>query len=123
VFQQNFSFQTLTVLMLLPEQWSAQPQFLLRKAIRTNALDARERFSRPKRCNQIEESFTKTASSVLTVKELWILPSFSTDFRFQHISLSGGELLKMRLLDSHLLDTFGSKSIARHKYYQLLESS
>jgi hypothetical protein len=36
---------------------------------------------------------------------------------------SGGELLEMRLLDSHLLDTFGSKSIARHKFYQLLESS
>jgi hypothetical protein len=39
------------------------------------------------------------------------------------ILLSGGELLEMRLLDSHLLDTFGSKSIARHKFYQLLESS
>ncbi len=38
-------------------------------------------------------------------------------------SSSGGELLEMRLLDSHLLDTFGSKSIARHKFYQLLESS
>jgi hypothetical protein len=36
---------------------------------------------------------------------------------------SGGELLEMGLLDSHLLDTFGSKSIARHKFYQLLESS
>ncbi len=36
---------------------------------------------------------------------------------------SGGELLEMQLLDSHLLDTFGSKSIARHKFYQLLESS
>jgi Leu/Phe-tRNA-protein transferase len=39
------------------------------------------------------------------------------------INVSGGELLEMRLLDSHLLDTFGSKSIARHKFYQLLESS
>ena len=37
--------------------------------------------------------------------------------------LSGGELLELRLLDTHLLDTFGSKSIARHKFYQLLESS
>jgi hypothetical protein len=36
---------------------------------------------------------------------------------------SGGELLKMRLLDSHLLDTFGSKSIARHEIDKLLESS
>ena len=36
---------------------------------------------------------------------------------------SGGELLELRLLDTHLLDTFGSKSIARHKIYQLLESS
>jgi hypothetical protein len=34
------------------------------------------------------------------------------------VGLSGGELLEMRLLD-----TFGSKSIARHKFYQLLESS
>ncbi len=40
-----------------------------------------------------------------------------------HTGMSGGELLEMRLLDSHLLDTFGSKSIARHKFYQLLESS
>ncbi len=30
--------------------------------------------------------------------------------------MSGGELLEMRLLNSHLLDTFGSKSIARHKF-------
>ena len=37
--------------------------------------------------------------------------------------VSGGELLEMRLLDSHLLDTFGSKSIARHKIDKLLESS
>ncbi len=36
---------------------------------------------------------------------------------------SGGELLEIRLLDNHLLDTFGSKSTARHKIYQLLESS
>jgi hypothetical protein len=39
------------------------------------------------------------------------------------VNKSGGELLEMRLLDSHLLDTFGNKSIARHKFYQLLESS
>ena len=37
--------------------------------------------------------------------------------------LSGGELLELRLLDTDLLDTFGSKSIARHKFWQLLESS
>ena len=36
---------------------------------------------------------------------------------------SRGELLKIRLLDNHLLDTFGRKSTARHKIYQLLESS
>ncbi len=36
---------------------------------------------------------------------------------------SGGELLKIRLLDNHLLDTFGSKSTARHEIDQLLESS
>jgi hypothetical protein len=41
----------------------------------------------------------------------------------QHKDLSGGELLEMRLLDSHLLDTFGSKSIARHEIDKLLESS
>ncbi len=39
------------------------------------------------------------------------------------LNLSGGELLEMRLLDSHLLDTFGSKSIAWHKIDKLLESS
>ncbi len=37
--------------------------------------------------------------------------------------LSGGELLEIQLLDNHLLDTFGSTSTARHKIYQLLESS
>jgi hypothetical protein len=37
--------------------------------------------------------------------------------------MSGGELLEIRLLDNHLLDTFGSKSTARHKIDQLLESS
>ena len=36
---------------------------------------------------------------------------------------SGGELLEIRLLDNHLLDTFGSKSTARHEIDQLLESS
>ena len=36
--------------------------------------------------------------------------------------MSGGQLLKIQLLDNHLLDTFGRKSIARHKIYQLLES-
>jgi hypothetical protein len=36
---------------------------------------------------------------------------------------SGGELLELQLLDSHLLDTFGSKSIARHEIDKLLESS
>ena len=41
----------------------------------------------------------------------------------QRRTVSGGELLEMRLLDSHLLDTFGRKSTARHKIYQLLESS
>ena len=38
-------------------------------------------------------------------------------------TMSGGVLLEIRLLDNHLLDTFGSKSTARHKIYQLLESS
>jgi hypothetical protein len=37
--------------------------------------------------------------------------------------MSGGQLLEIRLLDNHLLDTFGRKSTARHKIYQLLESS
>jgi hypothetical protein len=37
--------------------------------------------------------------------------------------MSGGELLELRLLDTQLLDTFGSKSIARHKIDKLLESS
>jgi len=36
---------------------------------------------------------------------------------------SGGELLEIRLLNNHLLDTFGSKSTARHEIDQLLESS
>ncbi len=40
----------------------------------------------------------------------------------QVMIVSGGQLLEIRLLDNHLLDTFGRKSIARHKIYQLLES-
>ena len=36
----------------------------------------------------------------------------------QNEKMSGGQLLEIRLLD-----TFGSKSTARHKIYQLLESS
>jgi hypothetical protein len=36
---------------------------------------------------------------------------------------SGGELLEIRLLDNQLVNTFGRKSTARHKIYQLLESS
>ena len=41
---------------------------------------------------------------------------------FRHF-MSGGELLELWLLDTHLLDTFGRKSTARQKIYQLLESS
>ena len=37
--------------------------------------------------------------------------------------MSGGELLEIRLLDNQLVDTFGRKSTAQHKIYQLLESS
>ena len=37
--------------------------------------------------------------------------------------MSGGELLELRLLDTHLLNTFGSKTIARHEIDKLLESS
>jgi hypothetical protein len=40
----------------------------------------------------------------------------------QVVIQSGGQLLEIWLLDNHLLDTFGRKSIARHKIYQLLES-
>ena len=50
------------------------------------------------------------------------LKYISVRTNLQHLK-SGGELLKIRLLDNHLLDTFGSKSTARHKIYQLLESS
>ena len=39
------------------------------------------------------------------------------------VRVSGGELLEIGLLHNHLLDTFGRKSTARHKIYQLLESS
>jgi hypothetical protein len=47
---------------------------------------------------------------------------FFNYFMTLHVA-SGGELLEIRLLDSHLLDTFGRKSTAQHKIYQLLESS
>ena len=54
----------------------------------------------------------------------YILIHFSTVSTFRGgLKMSGGELLELRLLDTHLLDTFGSKSIARHKFYHLLESS
>ena len=38
-------------------------------------------------------------------------------------AMSGGELLKIWLLDNQLVDTFGRKSIAQHKINQLLKSS
>ena len=50
-------------------------------------------------------------------------------FNIRHIGeydqkkMSGGQLLEIWLLNNHLLDTFGRKSTARHKIYQLLESS
>jgi hypothetical protein len=44
-------------------------------------------------------------------------------FRVLRLIASGGELLEIRLLDNHLLDTFGSKSTARHKIYQQLKTS
>jgi hypothetical protein len=46
-------------------------------------------------------------------------------YQFSTIILfwSGGELLEIRLLDNQLVHTFGRKSTARHKIYQLLESS
>ncbi len=37
--------------------------------------------------------------------------------------MSGGELLEIRFLDNQLVDIFGRKSTARHKIYQLQESS
>ncbi len=39
------------------------------------------------------------------------------------LKMSGGELLKIWLLDNHLLNTSGSKSTAGHEIDQLLESS
>ena len=39
------------------------------------------------------------------------------------VVMSGGELLELRLLDTQLLHTFCRKTTARHKNYQLLESS
>jgi hypothetical protein len=42
-------------------------------------------------------------------------------FNVPDLHLSGGELLEIRLLDNQLVDTFGRKSTARHKIYQLLE--
>jgi hypothetical protein len=44
-------------------------------------------------------------------------------FFLRQVEESGGELLELRLLDTHLLDTFGSKTIARHEIDKLLESS
>jgi len=50
--------------------------------------------------------------------------TFSERIYYKFVSqVSGGELLKIWLLDNHLVDTFGRKSTARHKIYQLLESS
>jgi hypothetical protein len=51
-----------------------------------------------------------------------VIPGVSTtmsDVKF----VSGGELLKIQLLDNQLVDTFGRKSTAQHKIYHLLESS
>jgi hypothetical protein len=54
---------------------------------------------------------------------LWLTTFAANSATVLHFCRSGGELLELRLLDTQLLDTFGSKSIARHKFYQLLESS
>ena len=55
---------------------------------------------------------------------IWILFQFSCyGYQFSVTKMSGGELLELRLLDTHLLDTFGSKTIARHEIDKLLESS
>ncbi len=53
----------------------------------------------------------------------WGQISWDWNLNFSWDQRSGGELLELRLLDTHLLDTFGSKSIARHKFCHLLESS
>jgi hypothetical protein len=54
--------------------------------------------------------------------ELW--PSLTLGSQYLGMpKASGGELLEIRLLDNQLVDTFGRKSTARHKIYQLLESS
>ncbi len=57
----------------------------------------------------------------------FIITFHNWDFKLMFYK-SRGELLEIRLLDNHLLDnhlldTLGSKSTARHKIYQLLESS
>ena len=69
----------------------------------------------------------RTKAVILATETKFIL-YFSEAFKIFRIVIaldckSGGELLEMRLLDSHLLDTFGSKSIARHEIDKLLESS
>ncbi len=53
---------------------------------------------------------------ILIIKgKIWIINDF--------MSSSGGEVLNIWLLDNQVVDTFGRKSTARHKIYQLLESS
>ncbi len=62
--------------------------------------------------------------SLLSLKFcLRFIGHFLLERKFQGHFSSGGELLELRLLDSHLLDTFGSKSITRHEIDKLLESS
>jgi hypothetical protein len=65
-------------------------------------------------------------TSLIIVKQTLIEERGETDFSCPgnlKKKMSGGELLELRLLDTQLLDTFCRKTTARHKFYQLLESS
>ncbi len=62
-------------------------------------------------------------SKIVNVYTYFVSILAKIGMNYQQKLWSGGELLELRLLDTHLLDTFGSKSIARHKFYHLLESS
>ena len=57
------------------------------------------------------------------VPELFPFFDSHSDLDIVNKMMSGGKLLEIWLLDNHLLDTFGSKSTARHEIDQLLESS
>ncbi len=81
---------------------------------------AERRWSRPSRTPRAASWPEKQINYYLHKFETFYLIILYKFLGFYEMSMSGGELLELRLLDTQLLDTFGRKSTARHFFCQLL---